>query len=81
MKDEKDRKTVLSNMKSIRQVFAFANIKLEILAQQSFVQLNCVLRVFDTEITVEERIEAWKSGGGSMDQYEMLRWNGFCKSS
>jgi len=38
--------------------------------------LECKLRVLDTEITTEERIDAWKKGGGAEAEYEMLRFKG-----
>ena len=44
-------------------------------------QLECKLWVLDTEITTEERIDAWKKGGGAEAEYEMLRFKGTCTTS
>ena len=36
-------------------------------------KVDCHLRILDTQITVDERIEAWKSYGGAQDMLEKMR--------
>jgi Leucine-rich repeat (LRR) protein len=36
-------------------------------------KVDCHLEIIDTQITVDERIEAWKSYGGANDQLEKMR--------
>jgi hypothetical protein len=37
-------------------------------------QVNCVLQVIDTEISLDERVEAWKKNGGAVEECELLRY-------
>lgn len=37
-------------------------------------EVTCNLQVIDTVITIDERIEAWKAGGGDPSQAEMIRY-------
>lgn len=36
-------------------------------------QVNCTLRVIDREVTLSERVEAWKRVGGTEEEVESLR--------
>lgn len=37
-------------------------------------EVTCVLKVLDTEITLDERVEAWKRAGGLTEEVEMMRY-------
>lgn len=33
-----------------------------------------IIQVIDTVVTIDERIDAWKSNGGSEDEAELIRY-------
>lgn len=37
-------------------------------------EVTCVLKVIDTEITLDERVEAWKRVGGLNEEVELMRY-------
>eukprot|EP01114_Cavostelium_apophysatum_P010445 TRINITY_DN2416_c0_g1_i11.p1 TRINITY_DN2416_c0_g1~~TRINITY_DN2416_c0_g1_i11.p1 ORF type:complete len:2801 (+),score=908.52 TRINITY_DN2416_c0_g1_i11:43-8445(+) len=41
---------------------------------ESMRQVDCRLKVIDTTVFIDERIEAWKSAGGNPEQAELLRY-------